>query len=106
MDLEINKDEGEGERSPDSSRRFLVRAPSVSAVRRALHRAPGGARVVGRYDRETIECLHTMDEHSYGRHWPIIVSRLEKAGLTVASPEGPGLGGGGDDDHRPEGPGR
>jgi len=58
-----------------------VRAKSVSAVRRALHRAPGGARVVGRYDREKIECLHTMDEHSYRRHWPIIVSRLEKAGL-------------------------
>jgi hypothetical protein len=83
MNFEINKDDRASERSSNSSRRFYVRAPSVSAVRRALHRAPGGARVVGRYDRETIECLHTMDEHSYGRHWPVIVSRLEKAGLSV-----------------------
>lgn len=63
--------------------RFLVRAPSVNAVRRALGRAPGGARVVGRYDRETIECSHTMDENSLARHWPILVSRLSKAGLSV-----------------------
>lgn len=63
--------------------RFLVRAESVNAVRRALGRAPGGARVVGRFDRETIECSHTMDEHSFQRHWPVIVSRLEKAGLSV-----------------------
>ncbi|MBX6313498.1 MAG: hypothetical protein IRY99_11365 [Isosphaeraceae bacterium] len=63
--------------------RFYVRAPSINAVRRALGRAPGGARVVGRYDRETIECLHTMDERSRARHWPMLVSRLERAGLTV-----------------------
>ncbi|MDR3634853.1 MAG: hypothetical protein P4L84_13700 [Isosphaeraceae bacterium] len=63
--------------------RFLVRAGSVNAVRRALGRAPGGARVVGRFDRETIECSHTMDEHSLERHWPVILSRLEKAGLSV-----------------------
>jgi hypothetical protein len=63
--------------------RFLVRAPSVNAVRRALGRAPGGVRVVGRFDRDTIECSHTMDERSLERHWPVIVSRLAKAGLRV-----------------------
>lgn len=63
--------------------RFLVRAGSVNAVRRALGRAPGGVRVVGRYDRETIECVHTMDERSLARHWPVIVSRLAKDGLSV-----------------------
>jgi hypothetical protein len=65
--------------------RFYVRAKSVNAVRRALGRAPGGARVVGRFDRETIECVHTMERHSYGRHWPVIVSRLESAGLAVVA---------------------
>jgi hypothetical protein len=69
---------------PDrSDRRFYVRAPSVSAVRRALHRAPGGARVMGRYDRTTILCSHTMDGHSLARHWPVIKSRLKKAGLAL-----------------------
>ncbi len=62
---------------------FYVKAGSVNAVRKALDRAPGGARVVGRYDRDTIECRHTMDEHSLRRHWPVVVSRLEKAGLSV-----------------------
>jgi hypothetical protein len=68
--------------------RFFVVAPSVNAVRRALGRAPGGAEVVGRFDRETIECRHTMDEHSLGRHWPVIVSRLAKAGLRVVDRPG------------------
>jgi hypothetical protein len=63
--------------------RFYVKAGSVSAVRKALGRAPGGVRVMGRYDRETIECSHTMEEHSLERLWPIIKSRLQKAGLTV-----------------------
>lgn len=63
--------------------RFFVKAASVNAVRRALQRAPGGAVVLGRFDRETIECGHTMNEHSFGRHWPVLLSRLEKAGLTV-----------------------
>lgn len=67
----------------DGLGRFLVKAPSINAVRRALHRAPGGARVRGRFDRETIECEHTMDAHSLARHWPIILSRLQKAGLVV-----------------------
>lgn len=62
---------------------FLVIAPSVSAVRRALFRAPGGARVLGRHDRQTIACRHTMTTHSYHRHWPVILSRLESAGLQV-----------------------
>ena len=66
--------------------RFCVRAPSINAVRRALYRAPGGVRVVGRQDRETILCTHTMDEHSLARHWPVIKSRLEKAGLSVDRP--------------------
>jgi hypothetical protein len=70
--------------------RFYVRAPSVSAVRRALGRAPGGATVVGRFDRDTIECLHTMTEHSLARHWPVVLSRLHKAGLTVV--ERPAMG--------------
>jgi hypothetical protein len=63
--------------------RFYVQAPSINAVRRALVRAPGGARVVGRHDRKTILCIHTMDDHSLGRHWPVILSRLAKAGLAV-----------------------
>ncbi len=73
--------------------RFYVRAPSINAVRRALFRAPGGARVVGRHDRETIVCTHTMDEHSLARLWPIILSRLAKAGLAIvprAEPREPG----------------
>lgn len=65
-----------------------MKAGSVNAVRRALVRAPGGARVVGRYDRETIECSHTMDAHSLARHWPVLLSRLEKAGLTVVERPG------------------
>jgi hypothetical protein len=63
--------------------RFLVRAGSVNQVRRALGRAPGGTRVIGRFDRETIECWHTMNEHSLDRHWPVLISRLAKAGLCV-----------------------
>jgi len=70
------------ERDRDA-RRFYVRAPSISAVRRALFRAPGGAKVMGRHDRATILCSHTMDEHSLRRHWPVIKSRLEKAGLVL-----------------------
>jgi hypothetical protein len=71
---------------------FYVRAPSINAVRRALHRAPGGARVVGRHDRDTVVCNHTMDSHSLGRHWRVIVSRLAKAGLAVVArpPREPG----------------
>ncbi len=41
--------------------RFYVRAGSINAVRKALARAPGGARVVDLFDRETIECSHTME---------------------------------------------
>ena len=81
-----SRDEGfeKRETEPDhSERRFYVRAPSVNSVRRALFRAPGGAKVVGRHDRATILCSHTMDEHSLGRHWPVIKSRLEKAGLAI-----------------------
>lgn len=63
--------------------RFYVKARSVNAVRRALGRAPGGVKILGRFDRETIECSHTMEAHSLGRHWPILVSRLGKAGLTI-----------------------
>ena len=63
--------------------RFYVRAPSVNAVRRALGRAPGGVKVVGRFDRDTIECTHTMEGPSLARHWRVVVSRLAKAGLTV-----------------------
>jgi hypothetical protein len=66
-----------------SDRRFYVVAPSVNAVRKALFRAPGGARVVGRHDRRTIACVHTMDGRSLARHWPVLVSRLDKAGLRV-----------------------
>ncbi|WP_422926388.1 hypothetical protein [Singulisphaera sp. PoT] len=68
--------------------RFFVKAPSVNAVRRALGRAPGGVRVVGRFDRDTIECRHTMSEHSLGRLWAVIVSRLAKEGLTVVERPG------------------
>jgi hypothetical protein len=69
--------------------RFYVRARSVSAVRRALERAPGGVRVIGRADRATILCTHTMNEHSFSRHWPVIVSRLVKAGLSVVPRQPP-----------------
>mgnify|MGYP006945459949 CR=1 FL=1 len=83
MNIQGSKDrQPHEEEAPD--RRFYVVAPSINAVRRALFRAPGGARVVGRHDRETIACLHTMDAHSYARHWPILVSRLSKAGLRVS----------------------
>ena len=68
--------------------RFYVQAESVNSVKRALGRPPGGVRVIGRFDRETIECDHTMDAHSYGRHWPVIVSRLAKAGLRVVARPG------------------
>jgi hypothetical protein len=88
MNLEGIKDDSEDERPSGSSFRFYVLAPSVSAVRRALHRAPGGARVIGRYDRRTIECAHTMDDHCFGRHWPIIVGRLEKYDLRVVERPG------------------
>jgi hypothetical protein len=83
MATDHNRDEPEEEIGATTSGRFCVRAPSINAVRRALYRAPGGVRVVGRQDRETILCTHTMDEHSLARHWPVIVSRLSKAGLTV-----------------------
>lgn len=63
--------------------RFLVRAASVNEVRKALGRAPGGVRVVGRFDRDTIEVRHTMDQRSLARNWPILKSRLAKAGLSV-----------------------
>ena len=82
MDAQSNTS-GVDEETGSPSGRFLVRAPSVNAVRRALGRAPGGVRVVGRFDRDLIECRHTMNAHSMGRHWAIIVSRLNKAGLAV-----------------------
>ncbi len=89
MNYQSSKDaERDGSERTEASRRFFVRAGSVSMVRRALHRAPGGARVLGRFDRETIECEHTMNDHSFFRHWPIVVSRLEKAGLGVVSQPG------------------
>jgi len=69
--------------------RFFVKAPSVNAVRKALDRAPGGARVIGRFDRDTIECGHTMAPQSLSRHWPVLLSRLDKAGLRVV--ERPGI---------------
>ena len=84
MELDHSKEAAEAERGAMPTDRFLVVAPSVNAVRRALYRAPGGVKVVGRHDRETILCTHTMDEHSLSRHWPVIVSRLEKAGLSLA----------------------
>lgn len=65
------------------SNTFYVRAPSINAVRRALGRAPGGVRVAGRHDRETVAVTHTMNDHSYRRHWPVILSRLSAAGLEV-----------------------
>ena len=45
--------------------------------------------MIGRFDRETIECGHTMAAHSLARHWPVLLSRLEKAGLTVVDRPGP-----------------
>ena len=72
--------------------RFFVKAGSVNAVKRALGRAPGGVKVVGRFDRDLIECSHTMDERSQSRHWPIIVSRLAKDGLQVVDRPGTNAG--------------
>ena len=66
--------------------RFFVQAGSVNQVRKALDRAPGGAQVIGRYDRRLIECGHTMAAHSYARHWPVLLSRFEKAGIVVVDP--------------------
>jgi hypothetical protein len=83
MVTDHNRDQPEAELAASASGKFRVRAPSINAVRRALYRAPGGVRVIGRQDRETILCIHTMDEHSLARHWPIIVSRLHKAGLSL-----------------------
>jgi hypothetical protein len=81
--LDDNRDGDFEKREIGRDRTFFVRAPSTNAVRRALHRAPGGARVIGRHDRATIRCAHTMDGHSLARHWPVIISRLSKAGLAV-----------------------
>src|SRR3954462_5741563 len=80
--------EESSERPAESGGSFYVRAPSINAVRRALHRAPGGARVIGRHDRATILCTHTMDGHSVTRHWPVIASRLAKAGLRIVRRHG------------------
>ena len=63
--------------------RFFVRAASINQVRKALDRAPGGAQVIGRFDRQVIECGHTMSTQSLARHWPILLSRFEKAGVEV-----------------------
>jgi hypothetical protein len=92
------RDEEFAEREKEPGGSFYVRAPSINAVRRALNRAPGGARVVGRHDRETILCTHTMDKHSLTRHWPVIVSRLEKAGLSMLRRPASGTTGPGPDD--------
>jgi hypothetical protein len=85
MSIDDSREPVDAERAEAAGGRFYVQAPSVNAVRRALYRAPGGVRVFGRHDRETILCTHTMDEHSMARHWPVILSRLEKAGLRVIS---------------------
>ena len=77
-----------GETVLEISDRFYVRAASVNEVRRALHRAPGGVRVVGRFDRDTVECRHTMAGPTFLRTWPILRSRLQKAGLTVVDRPG------------------
>ncbi len=71
-----------GQRRPAGS----SSAPPASTRSGEPSTAPGGVRVVGRQDRETILCTHTMDEHSLSRHWPVIVSRLEKAGLSIVDP--------------------
>jgi hypothetical protein len=83
MRTDHSREPDEPELRASPSEKFYVRAPSINAVRRALYRAPGGVRVVGRQDRETILCTHTMDEHGLARHWPVIVSRLHKAGLSM-----------------------
>ena len=83
--MDHNRREGFEKREMEPDRTFFVRAPSINAVRRALDRAPGGAKVVGRHDRETILCTHTMDGHSLARHWKVIVSRLSKARLAVVA---------------------
>ncbi|MFI5458168.1 MAG: hypothetical protein ACHRXM_22260 [Isosphaerales bacterium] len=83
MNPDHSKTEGSQEREAALDSRFYVLAPSINAVRRPLHRAPGGVRVVGRHDRDTILCTHTMDRQSMARHWPVIVSRLAKAGLAI-----------------------
>ncbi|WZO99756.1 hypothetical protein EP7_001369 [Isosphaeraceae bacterium EP7] len=82
--------------------RFFVVAKSVNQVKRALIHTAGGVRVIGRFDRETIECSHTMESQSFKKNWPIILSRLSSAGLQLVDrPGSPG------DTARPDGgPGR
>ena len=90
--MDHNRGDWLEKREMQAERSFYVRAPSINAVRRALHRAPGGVRVVGRHDRDTVLCNHTMDGHSLGRHWRVIVGRLAKAGLAIVArpPREPG----------------
>jgi hypothetical protein len=71
--------------------RFFVVAKSVNQVKRALIHTAGGVRVIGRFDRETIECSHTMEAQSFKKNWPIILSRLGAAGLPLVDrPGSPG----------------
>ncbi|WP_435018936.1 hypothetical protein TA3x_000926 [Tundrisphaera sp. TA3] len=72
----------------ERAERFYVKAASVNAVRRAVLGTPGGVRVIGRYDRETIECRHTMAAQSLAKNWPVLLSRFKKAGLSVVDRPG------------------
>src|SRR5208283_1988863 len=63
MMIENNKDEGAVDRSSARSTRFYVRARSVNAVRRALYRAPGGARVASRLEKAG---LVIVARHEFG----------------------------------------
>ena len=92
--IDHNRREEFEKRETDPDRNFYVRASSVSAVRRALGRAPGGARVVGRHDRETILCTHPLEGHSLTRHWKVIVQPAGESRpggcATAAARTGPG----------------
>ena len=72
------------------------RPGSVNAVRKALGRAPGGVRVVGRFDRETIECRPHDGRRTASRGSGRSSSAgFEKAGLAVVDAAGPDSGRGG-----------
>ncbi len=81
--MDHNRREGFEKREMELGPHFLRSRTQHKRGPAGLAPRSGRSAVVGRHDRATIQCTHTMDEHSLGRHWPVIVSRLGKAGLAV-----------------------
>ena len=84
MNVESNKDDGGGESPAAPSRRFFVKAGSVNAVRRALYRSSGRGPRGGTLRSGDNRVLAHNGWQSMIKNWPIIESRLEKAGLEVS----------------------